>query len=95
MTKAGAISSIVVGFAITAFWLLFVKVPEINAFKLVSKSILAEHPNWPVVDPLFIALPISALTAVVVSLFTTPPDEKHLERCFGNKRTETKTESAG
>ena len=82
MTKAGAISSIVVGFVITAFWLLFVKVPEINAFKLVSKSILADHPNWPVVDPLFIALPISALTAVVVSLFTTPPDEKHLERCF-------------
>jgi hypothetical protein len=48
-----------------------------------------------VVDSLFIALPISALTAVVVSLFTTPPDEKHLERCFGNKITETKTESAG
>lgn len=82
MTKAGAIASMLVGFFVTLFWLLFVKVPEVNAFKVVSQSILASKPNWPVVDPLFIALPLSVLTAVVVSLVTTPPDEAHLEKCF-------------
>ncbi|HON08801.1 MAG TPA: sodium:solute symporter family protein, partial [Verrucomicrobiota bacterium] len=86
MTKAGVISSMIVGFVITTFWMLFVKVPEISAFKLVSKSILADKPNWPVVDPLMIALPASILTAVVVSLLTTPPDEKHLQRCFNNNK---------
>ncbi|MGC8744631.1 MAG: hypothetical protein ACP5T0_12200, partial [Verrucomicrobiia bacterium] len=57
-------------------------VPEINAFKLVSKSILADHPNWPVVDPLMIALPLSFITAVIISLITTPPDAEHISRCF-------------
>ena len=36
-------------------------------------SILADHPNWPVVDPLVVALPISILVAVVVTLMTKPP----------------------
>ena len=85
-SKVGVISSMLVGFVITTFWMLFVKVPEINAFKLVSKSILADKPKWPVVDILIIALPASILTAVVVSFLTNPPDEKHLQRCFNNKK---------
>ena len=58
MTKAGAISSMFVGFAVTAFWLLFVKAQEAGDIGLVKlftggkPSILADYPNWPVVDPL-------------------------------------------
>ena len=90
MTKAGAISSMAVGFIITAFWLLFVKSQEASAIGLVQivtgdkncTSILAGYPNWPVIDPLLVALPISALTAVIVSLMTKPPSKEHLAKCF-------------
>lgn len=82
MTRPGAIASMVVGFAVTAFWLCAVKVPECTVIGLVKKSLLAQSPNWPVVDPLLIALPLSALTAIGVSLFTRPPDAAHLDRCF-------------
>lgn len=82
MTRAGAIASMLVGFVVTALWLLFVKVPEIGAVGLVKQSLLAGSPNWPVVDPLVIALPLSTLTAILVSLMTRPPEAAHLARCF-------------
>lgn len=89
MTKPAVIASMAVGFIATAFWLLLVKEAEAGAIGLVRSiadgrnSILANYPNWPVVDPLLVALPLSALTAIVVSLFTRPPEKSHLERCFG------------
>jgi SSS family solute:Na+ symporter len=89
MTKAGAIASMIVGFVVTAFWLLFVKSAEAGAIGLVQlvtggkTSILADYPNWPVVDPLVIALPISIVVAIVVSLLSNPPAKEHLEKCFG------------
>jgi SSS family solute:Na+ symporter len=92
ITKAGTIASMIVGFSVTAFWLLFVKTAEAGAIGLVQKltggksSILADAPNWPVVDPLFVALPLSALAAVVVSLLTRPPDAAHLAKCFGKEK---------
>jgi SSS family solute:Na+ symporter len=39
--------------------------------------------TWQVVDPLFVALPLSVLTAIVVSLLTQPPPQEHLAKCFG------------
>ncbi|MBN2583702.1 MAG: sodium:solute symporter family protein [Planctomycetes bacterium] len=89
MTRPAVIASMIVGFVVTAFWLLLVKAQEAAAIGLVFKltggkpSILADYPNWPVVDPILIALPLSVLTAVVVSLMTKPPATEHLERCFG------------
>ena len=91
MTKAGAIASMVVGFCSSAFWLVFVKSAEAGAIGLVQKvaggktSILAAHPNWPVVDPLVVALPLSIVAAILVSAFTRPPDKSHLDRCFGSR----------
>lgn len=88
ITRAGAIASIVSGFAVTSFWLLFVKAKEAGAIGLVQKvtggkdSILAGHPNWPTVDPLVVALPISIIVVVVVSLLTRPSSEEHLAKCF-------------
>jgi SSS family solute:Na+ symporter len=89
MTKKGAIASMITGFAVTAFWLLFVKAQEAGDIGLVKlftggkPSILADYPNWPVVDPLIIALPISIVVAIVVSLISTPPAKEHLDKCFG------------
>ena len=90
MTKAAVIASMVVGLIATTFWLLFVKAAEAGAIGLVrqftqggANSILANHPNWPVVDPLLIALPLSAATAIIVTFFTQPPTPEHMARCFG------------
>ena len=87
MTKAGAIWSMIIGFLVTAFWLLFIKDKEARAiglcYRLFEKhSLLLDKPNWPVVDPIVIALPVSIVVAIVVSLMTKPPSEEHLNKCF-------------
>jgi len=88
MTRTAAIWSMIAGFVVTSFWLLFVKAAEAGAIGLVQKvtggktSIFAGHPNWDVVDPIVVALPISIIVAVVVSLYTRPPSKEHLEKCF-------------
>jgi solute:Na+ symporter, SSS family len=87
MTPTAALASMGVGFGATALWLVLVKVPECTVIGLVNASLLANVPNWPVVDPLLIGLPLSALTAVVVSLFTKPCATDHLRRCFGSPST--------
>jgi solute:Na+ symporter, SSS family len=91
ITKAGALASIFVGFLVTGFWLLFVKAQEAGDIGLVQKitdgktSILAGYPNWPSVDPIVVALPISIIVAFVVSLITKAPDKEHIEKCFGKR----------
>jgi SSS family solute:Na+ symporter len=92
MTRPGAIASMAVGFGTSAFWLLLVKSKEAAAIGLVQKltdgktSILDGAHNWPWVDPIVIALPLSILTAVVVSLLTRPMNEEHVDWCFGGPR---------
>ncbi|MBN2376971.1 MAG: sodium:solute symporter family protein [Sedimentisphaerales bacterium] len=87
-TRQGAVASILVGFVVTSFWLLFVKAQEAGAIGLVQKftdgktSILDGHHNWPVVDPMVIALPISVLVFILVSLATKAPEKEHLDKCF-------------
>ncbi|MCY2955026.1 MAG: sodium:solute symporter family protein [Planctomycetota bacterium] len=95
ITKAGALASMAVGFVTTAFWVVFVKEAEAGAIGLVRhltplvgtshpNSILYNHPNWPSVDPLLVALPLSILTCVVVSLVTQKPDAALLDKCFAS-----------
>jgi SSS family solute:Na+ symporter len=93
-TRAGAIISMVAGFLVTAFWLVFIKDKEARALgichALTEKySLLLPgkeySSSWHVVDPVVIALPISLVVLVVVSLLTKPPAREHLERCFGKK----------
>jgi SSS family solute:Na+ symporter len=81
VSRPAAIASMVVGFLATAFWLTFVKSAEASAIGLVQKvthgktSILESHLNWPVVDPIVIALPLSIITIVIFSLIFRPKDE--------------------
>lgn len=88
-TRAGAIASMVVGAAVTIFWLVLVKTTEAAALGIVFKitgdkpSILAGRANWHAMDPLVVALPISALVLVVVSLLTKPLAKEHVDYCFG------------
>ncbi len=91
MTKAGAVASMLAGSVTTVLLFLFVHKKEAEAIglcqALFQKPTLAPMP-WPVVDPLLIALPISAVTAIVVSLMTQKFAKTHLDHCFkyiGNK----------
>jgi SSS family solute:Na+ symporter len=90
ITKAAAISSMITGFLISSFWLLLVKAQEAASIGMVQcltngkNSILADFPNWPVVDPIMVALPVSILVAFIVSLFTKPFNKEHLNKCYQN-----------
>ena len=78
-TKKGAMASIITGFAVSLFWLLFV-----HQFTLANwggKSLFAGS-QWAMVDPLLVGLPISALVFILVSLKTQAPQKDHVELCF-------------
>lgn len=94
ITRAAAIASMIVGATATILWLALVKTPECTIIGLVERSLLADAPNWPQVESLLIALPLSTLTAVVVSLITSPPDPAHLARCFPSRTATRAPETA-
>jgi SSS family solute:Na+ symporter len=85
MTKAGAIASMFTGLIITGLWFMFVHKKEAEAIglcqALFQKPTLAVAP-WTVVDPIVIALPISLVVGLVVSLLTKKPSKEHLAVCF-------------
>ena len=89
MTKIGAISSMLVGFFVSSFWLLFIHFKEAKELG-VSKAIFGVNSLLSgkiiFVDALIIALPLSIITAIIVSLLTKPMDEKHLKKCFGDSK---------
>jgi len=85
MTKQGAIASMLVGLAVSSFWLMFVHFKEAKALGICkaifgTNSLLSGKIIF--VDALVIALPLSIITAIVVSLLTKPMTKKHLEKCF-------------
>lgn len=95
MTKAGAIVSMVGGFATSMFWLLFVHLKESKAIGLcqsifgmdslaagAAKGSTLWLMQW--VDPNVVALPISLALAVAVSLGSAKMREEHVSLCFEN-----------
>ena len=91
MTRTGAITSMVGGFAVSAVWMLFFYAKTAGKIGLCDflfgtvdkpRPVLLMSPNWGVVDPILIGLPISILLAVIVSLCTKPMPEDHLKHCF-------------
>ena len=75
MTKEGAIASMITGVVVSSFWLLFVhfkEAKELGLCKLLfgTNSLLSGKIIF--VDALIIALPLSALVAIIVSLMTKP-----------------------
>ncbi|MBE0491083.1 MAG: sodium:solute symporter family protein [Sulfurospirillum sp.] len=84
-SKIGAIASMIVGFIVSSFWLLFVHFTEAKQLgfcKLLfgQDSILSGKIIF--VDALMIALPLSILTFILVSWLSKKPDEQHLYKCF-------------
>ena len=87
VTQAAAKASIVTGSVVSLLWTVFIKDAEAQALGICNAlfgvpSLLAQSPNWPVVDPLVVALPLSALVFIVVSSFTRKPSDKILKMVF-------------
>ncbi|MCD6405615.1 MAG: sodium:solute symporter family protein [Planctomycetes bacterium] len=86
MNRAAAISSMLAGFLMTAFWLTFMQVKPASALRICGwlfekKSLVAKMP-WPVVDAIILALPLSFIVAFVVALVTKPMSKEHLDNCY-------------
>jgi SSS family solute:Na+ symporter len=93
MTRPAAIASILVGFLSSGFWSIFVN-GKTAAGLGICKALFgrdtiltaAYSPTWAVVDPLIVALPLSALTAIIVALITKPMNPEHVRYCFGGPK---------
>jgi SSS family solute:Na+ symporter len=93
MTRAAALWSMVVGFAVSLLWLVFVNGRTAGGLGIARALFGVDHVvpagwsvTWTVVDPLVVALPLSALTAVVVARLTRPMDPAHVAWCFGGPK---------
>jgi len=91
MTRAGAVWSMVGGFAVSFFFLFFVHRKEASAIKLCrfmsGQDTLVSGTSWQIletVDPNLIALPVALILGVVISLITAGPPEEHMELCWKN-----------
>jgi len=92
ITPAGAAAGMVAGCVLALLWLAFAH--AVNAERLLVSSALFGRASlvsfpWSALDPLVIALPASLLVTFVVSLFTRPLDDDHLERCMGGSRADS------
>lgn len=85
-TRQAAVKSVIAGFLSSLFCLLFLHQKEAAALGLCKfifgKEILISKFPWPVVDPILIALPISAIVLIVATLTTKPLPKNHVEECF-------------
>lgn len=86
VTKHGAYAGIISGISVSLFWLIFVfektaKGLGICQFLFGVPSLISTHP-WPFIDVMLIAVPISAILTVVVSLFTKKLDDDVINNAF-------------
>lgn len=87
MPKAAAVAGMVTGSSVSVLWMLFVHEAESAKITLCKAlfgvDTLAQNSVWRMVDPIFIALPLSILVTIVVgSLVKKESDEKRLEVAF-------------
>lgn len=86
MTKSGAIACFLSGLLTSTFWLTFVHIKESKAlgickmiFKVDSIFSSSQLQN---VDPIFVALPVSIISTIIVCLLTKPPRQSHIDAAF-------------
>ncbi len=97
MNRAAAVSSMLVGFLFSAFWLTFMQGDTAKALGITSRiwpgdpaanipaKVTLASGTWPFVDALIFALPLSFLVAVLVALVTRPMPKEHLDKCFSGR----------
>ncbi len=86
ITKGGALSGILSGILISMFWLIFVFAKTATGLGICQfifgvPTLIGAYP-WPYIDVMLIAVPISAIFTIVVSLFTKPVEAEVLDKAF-------------
>jgi len=85
-TREGAIAGIVSGIITSLFWLIFVSGKTAKGLGiselLTGQPMLIPAMPWPSVDAIIIAVPISLIFTIVVSLLTKPMDQEHIDKCY-------------
>lgn len=85
LTRKGAIAGIISGISTSALWFLFVHAKEAEVFgvcqAIFGKKVLLGG-LWPVVDAIVIALPISILFTVIISLLTKVENPETVKKSF-------------
>ena len=75
------------GFIISGFWIVFIQASEATQLG-ISWALLGRNTIVPAtsiltqVNSVVIALPLSALVMIIVSLFTPAQEKKHLDKVF-------------
>lgn len=95
-TREGAIAGIVSGTVMSLFWLIFVfgntaKGLGICQF-LTGQSMLIESLPWSSIDAIIIAVPISFIFTIIMSLLTKPMDPEIIDQCYKGIGTNKETE---
>jgi solute:Na+ symporter, SSS family len=71
---------------VALFMTLFIHTKESAPLSLCNalfgKASLALGTKWEVVDPLVVALPVSALVTLIANRFGKPLSDKHVNACF-------------
>jgi SSS family solute:Na+ symporter len=93
MNRPAAVASVLTGLAISLFWTAFINAKTAGGLGLCKAlfgrpSLLpaACSPTWAVVDPILVALPLSALVALVVCRATRPMARSHVAYVFGGPK---------
>ncbi|MDD4623424.1 MAG: sodium:solute symporter family protein [Kiritimatiellae bacterium] len=93
MTRTAALSSILTGFLTSALWSVFVNAKTAAGLG-ICKALLGRptvltatfSPTWAFVDPVIVALPVSAIVAIAVTFLSKPLPPEHVSYCFGGKK---------
>ncbi len=93
MTRPAAIASMLTGFVTSAFWSACINAKTATGLGL-CKTLFGQptllsasfSPTWAVVDPILIALPVAALTAVAITFITKPLPAAHVAYVFGGRK---------
>ena len=88
ITRPGAIAGILSGTFVSLFWMIFVfKKTAVGLglckFVFGVDTLLSAAP-WPFIDVMLIAVPVSAIFTIVVSLLTKPPAQEVIDKAFEN-----------
>lgn len=85
VTRQGALWSIVTGMLSSVFALTFLHQQESRPLgisqALFGKDFLIDQFPWMIIDPMVIALPVSLVVLVLVSLLTPVMDKEHIDKC--------------
>jgi SSS family solute:Na+ symporter len=93
MTRPAAIASMLTGFITSTFWSACINAKTATGLG-ICKALSGQptlltssfSPTWAVVDPILVALPLAALTAVVVTFITKPLPAAHVAYVFGGPK---------